>query len=286
MQVGHPDYEIFRTLGNNKTPIIPKEYSPKPVIDYDELTPGDKEKLIEKAVSFNIKLDCWIYPEVDVDDQALVDGRYIAFEYLVYKGEIKQEDYKSYENFLRDPFGPYAKAYRMPAPWLKSLSPTSANSLALFSNTDMEALSKWTGGKIFGKHRGHRKLGNGIRILSHTGGFAVFFPPEVFHKFDIQVSISYPPDSNAECWIAGKGFGFMKMDVFKEQLQDDDTRAYIHDDISIALDRIEKFCKINFTNARGLYPDREHFTHGSYIRNSDMPRPLRTRLGGNYHITS
>ncbi len=154
----------------------------------------------------------------------------------------------------------------------------------MFAGSNMKSLSEWTGGKLFGKYRGHRTLANGIKILSHTGGFAVFLPPEVFHQFDIQVPISYAANAEKACWIAGKGFGFVKVDVTPEQLQDDESKKYIASDVEKALDKIAEFVKKNFVHAAQLRPDSDYFTHGSYIKNPDMARPFRLRMGGNYHI--
>jgi len=158
---------------------------------------------------------------------------------------------------------------------------------SMFANTDMKAISEWTDGKNFGMYKGHRTLENGINILSHTGGFAVFFPPEIFHKFDYTVPISRPKTTEGECWIAGKGFGFVKVDVTLEQLKTDEHKKYIADDPKAALDKIEEFVNKNFRDARGLYPDSEstYFTHGSVISNPNMMRPFRFRMGGDYNIT-
>lgn len=161
----------------------------------------------------------------------------------------------------------------------------SLSTRGMFADSDMKAVSEWTGGKLFGKYRGHRTLDNGITILSHTGGFAVFLPPEVFHKFDIQVPISYAPDNGKECWIAGKGFGFVKVDIRPEQVVDEESKKYFAKDIKTSLDKIEEFVMKNFVNASQLYPDSSYFTHGSYVNNPDMARPFRLRMGGNYHIS-
>ena len=158
------------------------------------------------------------------------------------------------------------------------------NPQGLFANTDMKAVSEWTGGKIFGTYRGHRTLDNGIKILSHTGGFAVFLPPKVFHGFDIQVPISHAPDPDKGCWIAGKGFGFVKVDVTPEELKDEESRKYIAKELEKALDKIGDFVKKNFINAPKLYPDSEYFTHGSFVKNPNGARPFRLRMGGNYNL--
>lgn len=148
----------------------------------------------------------------------------------------------------------------------------------------MKDVSEWTGGKIFGKYKGHRSLDDGTNILSHSGGFAVFFPPHVFHKFDIQVPISHCPNNDKECWIAGKGFGFIKVDVKPEDVDDAECLKYVANDVNIALDKIEQFVSKNFVNRAQLYPDSDYFTHGSYIKNPNMPRPFRLRMGGNYRV--
>jgi hypothetical protein len=149
---------------------------------------------------------------------------------------------------------------------------------------NMESVSQWANGKNFGAYRGHRVLDNKMIILSHTGGFAVFFPPEVFHRFDVQVPITRSTNPENACWIAGKGYGFLKMDVTLDPGISEETKKYIADDIDVALNKIEEFVNKNFVSARGLTPDSEWNTHGSYVRNPDMPRPFRFRLGGDYHL--
>lgn len=156
----------------------------------------------------------------------------------------------------------------------KHVSKTLPRDLSKFKGTRMKAISEWTGGRLFGQYKGHRKLANGIQILSHTGGFAVFLPPDVFHNFDIKTPIHHSPHPDKACWIAGMGYGFVKVDVLPQSHQE--LKKYIDADTNKALAEIEKFVKNNFIeNTPRLYPTDGRFTHGSFIKKPNIERPFR-----------
>ncbi len=108
----------------------------------------------------------------------------------------------------------------------------------------IDEVAAWTG-KKFGELRGHRIIDKNVRILLHTGGFALFFPHELHRKFDHLIPISYPENDQVECWIATKGFAFLKFDIDSENLAPQD-KDYASDDLETALLKIEGFVRRNF----------------------------------------
>ena len=148
------------------------------------------------------------------------------------------------------------------------------------STKTIEAVARWTG-KRFGELRGHRIIDKDVRILSHTGGFAIFLPEELWRKLDYQVPLTFPENESSECWIAGRGFAFIKCDVNPSEVEGS-GRDFISDNLETALAKIETFARKNFFDNRQAYPDSSYFTHGSFKDSPDMPRPFRLRLGGNF----
>lgn len=143
----------------------------------------------------------------------------------------------------------------------------------------IQDVADWTGRK-FGELLGFRVIKNDIRILSHTGGFAVFLPGDFWRKLDHQVPIFIPAKKDASCWIAGKNFAYIKFDIDRKVVAKDDE--YISDDVQVVLNKIESFVNKNFFDNPQAYPDSEYFTYGSMVDSPDTPRPFRMRLGGNF----
>lgn len=146
---------------------------------------------------------------------------------------------------------------------------------------DISEVAKWCG-KKFGELRGVRTIDKGIRILSHTGGFAVFLPKEVWRPLDYQVTISFPEIKDTSCWIADRESAFVKVDITRSELEGSD-KEYASENLEVALNKVEEFVRNNFLDNRQAYPDSSYFTHGSFKDNPDMPRPFRVRLGGDFH---
>jgi len=272
----YSEYDFFRNEFINEISHIPGEFCPIGVVDHDDLTTAQKDLLETTSSDFIFRINHQIYKPDVRDVHVKIDSEYIAYEYLIYKKLFHSNRHYSYQQYMQNPYGPYKNRFRS--------TPSIGFNSGIFATSKMKALSTWTGNLIFGKYRGHRVLNNGIRLLSHTGGFALFIPPEIFHKFDKGVRISLPPDMALECWIAGKGYAFVKVDVRAELLEDDSGKLYIDDDLEVALDRIEKFTFDNYVNAPQLYPDSDYFTIGSYLMNPDAPRPFRIRLGGEHSV--
>ena len=145
---------------------------------------------------------------------------------------------------------------------------------------NIEEIANWTG-KRFGEFRGYRIVAEDIRILSHTGGFAIFLPPDFWKKLDHQVPLSVPKQENTACWIAGKNFTFVKVDTDPSELEDS-HKDYVNTDVEVALNKIESFVRKNYFENPQAYPDSEYFTYGSFLENPSLPRPFRLRLGGDF----
>jgi hypothetical protein len=155
-------------------------------------------------------------------------------------------------------------------------------SLVEFKAGNIKDIADWSG-KKFGEIRGHRVIDRNIRILSHTGGFAIFFPSTIWRDLDSQVPLSFPLNPNSSCWIADRDFAIIKIDADPSQLAGAD-RDYVSEKIDVALNKIETFVRKNFFENGQAYPDSDYFTHGSFKDDPNMPRPIRFRLGGNFHF--
>lgn len=150
--------------------------------------------------------------------------------------------------------------------------------LDVVSDNRMKEIENWTG-KKFGVYKGYRILKEDICILSHSKGFAAFFPPEFWRKLDHSVPISMSEVDEAECWIAGKNFTFVKFDPGPSEVLFND---FLSDNINTALNRIEAFIHTNFFDNLQAYPESTNFSYGSMIDNPNMFRPFRARLGGEF----
>lgn len=150
--------------------------------------------------------------------------------------------------------------------------------ITFFSNSQMDEVSRWTGGKIFGTYRDHKVLKNDIRILLHSGGFAIFFPPDIFHAFDKTVPMWLADNTSDECWIAGPGFGYQKIDVNPNQITDKKAFDYINEDTKIAFAKVENYIEENFIHAQGLFPDAKYNSIGAQIDGFSSEVDTRIRL--------
>lgn len=158
-------------------------------------------------------------------------------------------------------------------------------SATVLTEKEMYELTLWAGcSHPFGTYRGHKELANGVRLLSHSKGFAVFFPREVFYPYDIQVPILLSDNDINSCFIAGAGFGYIKVDVDIKHVNTADEKRYVDPNVEVALNRIEKFVHDNFVKKSGLYPESEYFSIGSYITHPDDVRPSRIKRGGDYQL--
>jgi len=73
---------------------------------------------------------------------------------------------------------------------------------------NIQEVADWSG-KKFGELLGYRFIDKNVRILSHTEGFAIFLPEDIWGKLNYQVPISFPEKKIPSCWIADKNFAFM-----------------------------------------------------------------------------
>ncbi len=159
-------------------------------------------------------------------------------------------------------------------------SSTSASTSALRPG-DIQDVAKWTG-KRFGTLRGVRVIEQDIRILSHSGGFAVFLPNKMWRRLDHQVPLNSADQEDSACWIADKDFAFLKVDIDSTIAQGSD-KEYVSENLEVALNKIHEFVRKNFFENKQAYPDSEYFSYGSFLDKPNMPRPFRLRLGGDFH---
>ena len=160
-----------------------------------------------------------------------------------------------------------------------------------FTVAEMERLEELTG-KSFGtilrcfEGPDFEARTTGYRILLSTKGFTIFIPPRIYHQFDKEVDrylVIVNEDSEQECWICKGDWAFLKIDVSKEEL-DEDTKDYASDDLEARQRKVRFFLCQNFVRNKQLFPDSDYFTIGSCLKNPDTPLPFRIRLRGNYTI--
>lgn len=127
---------------------------------------------------------------------------------------------------------------------------------------DMSKVTAWAGGlfKPFGQFRGFRVIAQDIRIVSYVHGFAVFLPKEVWHPLDRQVILSFPEKDDASCWIAGKEFAFLKVDLNIALLNGPD-KDYVAGDVNVALDKIERQAVKNFLENKNAIAEDKLYSH-------------------------
>ena len=85
------------------------------------------------------------------------------------------------------------------------------------------------------------------------------------------------------CWLIDKTYRYLKIDLDKNELEEED-KDYVNNDIDVREKKVREFVIRNFVGHPQLFPDSDYFTIGSYIRNPNMFRPRRIRLGGRYII--
>lgn len=139
-------------------------------------------------------------------------------------------------------------------------------------------------GKKFGDIRSCALVNKGIRILTHTKGFALFFPKKTWKEFDVQVNDSLTMVEGKECWIINSDYTFIKVDINADEVDEEEMKKYISSDAIIQLNKTKDFALRNFVNNLGAYPDSHYFSIGSYLDNPNMHRPFRFRLGGGFRI--
>lgn len=139
---------------------------------------------------------------------------------------------------------------------------------------------EWSG-KKFGELRGYRIIDKDVRLLSHTGGFAIFLPGDLWRKLDYEISLGFPVNEDSKCWIADKGFAFVKIDINPSEVEAI-NRDYISDDLTVVLDKVESFAIRNFLENEQAFPDNDSFTYGSFLDKPNIDRTVRTSLEGNF----
>ena len=144
------------------------------------------------------------------------------------------------------------------------------------------SLENWSG-KIFGELHDVDVDSTGVRLLASKRGFSVWFPPNVWQKFDVQVNdfLSMVGNENSECWLATGKFAFIKIDIDPTDMDDPLLKT---GDPAEYLRYAHRFLEANFKNNSRCYPDSEWNTIGYRRKDPGAPVPFRVRLGGNFRL--
>jgi hypothetical protein len=159
------------------------------------------------------------------------------------------------------------------------------DALTEFTAEHLQALTRLTtkqyGERIFAAFT----VKEGLRCLLTSSGFTVFIAPELFHLFDEQADryLTLGPHEQDECWIARGTWAFVKLDVQADQLGPA-IAAYADPDIEVRKRKVHEFALRNFVNNPQLFPGKEYFTIGSYLREPEKVRPMRYRRGGDFRV--
>lgn len=157
------------------------------------------------------------------------------------------------------------------------------HSLKDVTSNECQELSKCLE-KKYGKILKTSITSEGCRVIVSDDGFTILFPASVWHKFDVQVN-DYLVIVERECWACDTSYTFVKIIVNKADIDDPQMLVYCDDDVMKRLNAVIGFLNKNFINNTQAYPDSEYFTIGSYLKNSNTPRPFRMRLGGRFRIS-
>lgn len=65
---------------------------------------------------------------------------------------------------------------------------------------------------------------------------------------------------------------------------EEEDKDYVNNDMDVIEKKVREFVIRNFVGYPQLFPDSDYSAIGSYIRNPNMLRPFRIRLGGQYMI--
>ncbi|VBB18118.1 hypothetical protein YASMINEVIRUS_581 [Yasminevirus sp. GU-2018] len=127
----------------------------------------------------------------------------------------------------------------------------------------------------------------GCRIVLSDDGFTILFPENVWHKFDVQLNDRLTIVER-DCWACDTTYTFVKVLFDKNEVIDEFNQYlldYISDNLDKRMNAVVNFLNKNFIDNPRAYPDSEYFTIGSYLKNPQMPRPFRMRLGGNFRVS-
>ena len=122
-----------------------------------------------------------------------------------------------------------------------------------------------------------------VTILLCKSSFALFFPKELWHSFDIEVN-DYLHLPVKECWLFTKGAAMHKMNFHRDKVDRNDktVEAFVADDLDARQKRVVQYLEKSFLSNPQVYPESEYFTIGAALKG--VPRPFRIRLGGKFRL--
>ena len=139
-----------------------------------------------------------------------------------------------------------------------------------------------TGLRAFGVLQDVFAMSAVVRILLTSNGFTIFFAPQLWHTWDIQVDPCLQR-MDGSCWIADSHWRFIKMILTPEEMEPRD-QPYMSADLEVRRKRVVQFINEAFLHNGQATPDSSYFSIGSYLDNPNMPRPFRLRLGGSFSL--
>lgn len=114
------------------------------------------------------------------------------------QGEVKKDD-----EISDDEFEPLEKKSTD-----KPINQTEIFLHEMMDNQKMTVLSAWMQRANLGHYVDHRFLGNKVLLLAHSKGAVIFFPPEVFHRFDIEIPIKHLSLPGQENKVTLESYGY------------------------------------------------------------------------------
>ncbi len=126
--------------------------------------------------------------------------------------------------------------------------------------------------KEFGKIHKSGLAYKDVRIIASETGFSIWFPPELWKKFDVVVHswlvIVKDKYRNRECWLARGDWAALKIDIGEGKIHESVSSRDPKDYLSFA----ERFAEKNFFSEDSrVYPDSEHNSIGWGLEHGGIP---------------
>ena len=153
----------------------------------------------------------------------------------------------------------------------------------LLDRTDLWDLQQWLK-KPLGKLDRCYLSPDGVRIVVYSGGFAIFIPPQIWRKFDVQVSRYLNQGEAGASWVADETYSWLNIIIINWNIQVPTLLDYISEDPDVVLAKVTGFVESNFITNPLAQPESPEFSMGSYLDDPDLPRHWRTRRNGNFRL--
>lgn len=120
-----------------------------------------------------------------------------------------------------------------------------------------------------------------IKILLCPTSFALVFPKEIWHKFDIEVN-KWLHVPEGKSWLCDESFTMHKLNLDKSKIdsKNPDFGDFVADDLDVREKRVILYLRRTFLENPRAYPESPYFTLGAALNGTH--RPLRLRLGGSF----